>query len=322
MKTATIEDEIYFENLVWDCSETSLEEAQTKLHMFNKLFLEDFILYVGSRKPLHFEKMGKLFHELGPAQKEHYINTFSSYLITKGYIKNGEKPEIESDIDKDAFISLCEHPVPKDTLQWYIYNDDVSGFADFATKHNVNIKAHSFLITRYCFTSFDFACYIGSVKIFKYIDLNGYEPTNWTLSRAAEGGNEEILEILISKGVDFSSYLNQAINFHNNKFAKWIWENYSPDFILTDCARTYNTEMLIYFIDNGISINTQNISFGSSNTTVLHHTIIQNNLITTEYILTKEINPDIEDSDGKKAFDYCCSDEMRSIINEYIKQHT
>ena len=60
-----------------------------------------------------------------------------------------------------------------------------------------------------------------------------------------------IIEFLVSQGISFDDTLVEAIKYHFNDTAKWIYENYSDqNFKITVCIESFNTEMFLYFIED------------------------------------------------------------------------
>ena len=69
----------------------------------------------------------------------------------------------------------------------------------------------------------DEAAYFGSIDCFKFLLLNGAQPSHKTMVFACRSGREEIVQLLIErKGYFDEKCLINAILSHNNKIVRWI----------------------------------------------------------------------------------------------------
>ena len=112
----------------------------------------------------------------------------------------------------------------------------------------------------------NFAALSNSLKAYKYFRTNNYAVNDGvddfdesydaiysgTINCAICGGNEEIIEMLANENKSFNNKLFVAIYYHRNSIAKWIYENYETRLCdLSDFKHFYNSEMLLYFCENG-----------------------------------------------------------------------
>ena len=71
----------------------------------------------------------------------------------------------------------------------------------------------------------DYAALHGSVKCFKYAIMNDAKYYQDTQKFAIEGGNVEIIHILEQKGAKFENLYMDAIGYHRNDIADWLYNN-------------------------------------------------------------------------------------------------
>ena len=90
----------------------------------------------------------------------------------------------------------------------------------------INFKKEQYSIPRHRLTAVDTATINGSVKVFKYFVMNGFDVTEDTAKYAAQGGNTEIITILRTKGISFENALSYAVKGHNTDVANWILREY------------------------------------------------------------------------------------------------
>ena len=91
----------------------------------------------------------------------------------------------------------------------------------------------------------------------------------------------------------------------------WIYEKYHPRVPIIEAASFYNTEMLLFFIDNGEDINA--IQPFTKKTT-LHFAVNLNNYPLAQYLLAKGIKKNLPDIQGMTPYDYAQSDEMKKLL--------
>ena len=311
-----IEKMIEFENVVFDCSDSSIEKAINLIKQFDLKYVQQLICSASDIKIYSFKNLGLLFKHTGNLQ----INVTSSlhfhcYLYKKGIIQKDSFRKEEFDSLEQNLLSIenYENPVQEGSLHYIIQNDLLQEFTDKVITDNIDIQ-HTFIkIFSTPFRLIDYACYCDAMNILKYMIVNDIRVTKWSTERAIQNGSENIIEFLSEKGYSFDNHLWCAIHYHQNDIAKWLFENYKhEDFRLSDCVFYFNTELLIYFIDNtDANINQQDYD----QRTCLHYAVLYNNVILAKYLLNKGIDINIEDMSSKTALDLASSDEMKAIFN-------
>ena len=110
----------------------------------------------------------------------------------------------------------------------------------------------------------DEAAFFGSIKCFKYLMINGVDPSDKTMERACHSGNEEIIQMLEERGFKFTkNCLDSAISGWENALVQYIiekkqngpMEETEVNGALLQASSFNNYSMVLYFIDKGASIN-------------------------------------------------------------------
>ncbi|OHS98035.1 hypothetical protein TRFO_35642 [Tritrichomonas foetus] len=127
------------------------------------------------------------------------------------------------------------------TIENYLYNDDVTNFQKMIHQFNINIgnyKIHDniylYQLTIPNLSLYEAAIVFGSIKCFKYLILNYYDQISLNelpLSFAVQGGNLEILHLLIQHNcnLDIKTALHVSMELNNPEIFDWLMENYNHD---------------------------------------------------------------------------------------------
>ena len=282
-------ENINFENLIWQCTPESLEKARKMEPFKNRIYLRSIIYKVKDLKCFSYKLLGDLFYKEDVHGVLFNNSVFSNYLFVRGLIS---KEDIDVGVQPENTlhdIEYYENPIKQGTIGNIIMQDDLQGFIDFGLDHCIDLIPQSTVVTGTqqtanasqqnpiritpqtqdflslftnrislfdCpYTYVEFACLCGSFKIFKYLYLNECPVSDWALDKAISSGSEEIVEFLASKGHSFDYRLDKAVMYHQNKIAKWMYENYQDCRLkLSDCIRYCNTEMFFYFMKYGETI--------------------------------------------------------------------
>ena len=245
-----LDKQVEFENLLFDCKEEYLPEIKKLLPFLNKRWVQKCICFAAFKKSLIYKLLGDVFLFTGkPIITFSRFHAFSEYL----YLRN-----IVSEEDFNSYgaprasefksLQQYEEPIEENSIFSYIIKDDVTNFVDDITINNHDFKTYYPVINDY-FTVMHFASFCGAINIMKYLLLNNHKIDQTTICRAVEGGHEEMIELLDSKGFDLDYNIKIAINCHNNSIAMWLYENkknlHCP---LPYCVEWFNTEMFLYFL--------------------------------------------------------------------------
>ncbi|OHS94348.1 hypothetical protein TRFO_11210 [Tritrichomonas foetus] len=114
-----------------------------------------------------------------------------------------------------------------------IINDDLDSFQDLVSKEDLNIDSQIYLgkldtiFKKECFL-IEYAAFYGSIKIVKYLILQGAKLPKKLMEYAVLGNNNEIIHIVeqkIQEKID-QTVLLEAIRYHQNELAHYLIENY------------------------------------------------------------------------------------------------
>ena len=246
-----LDDQIIFENLIWEHTNESLNKAKTMISRFNPIWIQNLIFHVAEFSPFSFNLLAKFYQEIKTKKIPiHISNSFASFLFMNKIIS---KDDFYSEKD---FFSLPRipnqlfEPFPSDSLASILQNDDLQKFTSYLTTHEIDIQNLRVWIYDSHYTIIDFVCFWGSINILKYLLLNKVCITENSIKSAVKGGSEIIVEFLDSKGFSFNGNISLSIKFHRNNISKWLFEKYGPSqTLLMDCIQYFNTEMLIYFMN-------------------------------------------------------------------------
>ena len=296
-------------------NEKNTDETKIIFYCFNKNWVQNLILHSFKINPLSYKKIGDFFQLTGQIPfKLPYSHTSTKYLLSRGLIS---MMDVELNTKTQDFSISSpqeyENPIEDGSMEMFIVNDDINQFVNFITVNGIDIgNKFVWLNGTYFRTLLDFACRCGATNIIKYLLLNHVDATNSAVEYAVQSGSEDAIQFLESQGFLFENMVGVAVQYHHNSLAKWIYENYQNSiFSLTECVESFNTEMLLYFINElNVDINQQH----PSGMTILHYAVILNDVPLVRYLLHKGANKDITDHFGKTGFDYAESEEMKTFI--------
>ena len=112
----------------------------------------------------------------------------------------------------------------------------------------------------------DEAAYFGSIKCFRYLMINGANPSDKTMKRACHSGNEEILQMLVEKGIKLSmdcldsamaGWRNALVHYIIEKIQDGLMDQENVNGALIQAARYSNYSMVLLFIEKGANVNAQ-----------------------------------------------------------------
>ena len=305
-----IEKIIEFENLVFDCSDAAVEKAISLIKNFDPYYVQKLICSASDIKIYCFKNLGLLFRHTGKLQFQLTSSLhFHCYLYKIGLFQKDDFLDKDANIEgKLLSLENYENPVQEGTMFYIIKNDMLQEFINKSMAENMDFQ-HTFIkIFSTPFRLIDYACYCDAMNILKYLIVNGAKVTKWSTERAIQNGSENIIEFLSEKGYSFDNHLWSAIHYHQNDLAKWLYDNYKhEDFRISDCVFYFNTELLVYFVENiHLDINQQDYDLR----TCLHYATMYNNVALTRYLIDKGIDTRIKDLYSKTAEDMAKEEKM------------
>ena len=306
-------DSINFENLIWSCDENCIDDVKELLSKINNnYYAQKVINHVSNFRIFGFKFLGDAMAETGEIIIDNINNEFAAYLYKRGILdkeKFAQKNQTFSGDNKD--LIEFEYPIPKGSVWEYIYHDDVNGFVCYIETNQVKISSLNVNINMHFFNINCFVLFCGALNVMKYLELNGNKIDSLIYYYAIEGGNEEMLEYLSSKGHSFKNEIGTAILYHHNDIASWIIDEVEQtDIKLADCVFNNDTEMFFKFFENGSDVN----EFGRYDKTALMIAAIHNDIRLVDFLLSNGADPSIKDAEGSTAFDLAATKELKDLL--------
>ena len=102
----------------------------------------------------------------------------------------------------------------------------------------------------------DYCCFFGSIKCFKFLKINGFEPGKYIQGMSISGGNLEIIHDIEQMGFSFDYCYEYSIQYHHRAINEWLLSNYKCELIsLTNCIKFLNYEAFLFMLLNGVDVN-------------------------------------------------------------------
>ena len=307
-----------FENLITkdEIDEKTFEEIKKIISSINSKYAQSFLYFIGNYLIDKFSFLADVLVLTGkPQRKFHPSSFFIRYLLARKILAESDFYELDPSFKREMKEpEYYENPFIEKSVQWMIKNDDINAFTSYANLNNVNLSHGELVVNGLYFSFMDFACYARAIKIFKYMYLNEVNITKNTLIRAVEGGSEEIIHFLESKGKAFHDMLRFAISMHRNDLTKYLYDHYHDNtFALPTCLRFYNTELFLYFYKElGLDIGEYDKDIQR---TSLHYSVIDCNPYIALLLIREGADPSIKDMLYNSSFFYHNTEEMLSILN-------
>ena len=196
-----------------------------------------------------------------------YCNQFNNSCYSShpfiDYIENAKC----NDQSKNKYLNRTDEYIEQ--LNKSFHNDDLESFASI-TALTKNTKEFEYLVSD--------AAYYGSIKIFKFLLING-APIQNAADSAIIGGNLEICELLKSKDISLS--LLTSIKAHRDEITKWIIEEYGNTIHepLINSIKSCNTLSFTYYFKSG---------YTDMTTLLVSNAVTNNNLAIVKIILDQK----------------------------------
>lgn len=220
-----------------------------------------FAPLISSEMPDFFDKQCALFTK--------QLETFGTFFEAKDFLTRLN--ELREN-NWQLFLKQSETNYPLYSIQSIIELDDIDSFQKKAAEVNFNInqetKIHSYeniVFPEVKPTLLQLSAYYGSIKIFKYILLNGADlkiknKEGFSFEHfAIAGGDPEMIRIFEQKGLSFHNTLRVAAQFHQNSVFQWIFDNKEKDnlnSVFLDACTVNNLHVILFLIqENDIDIN-------------------------------------------------------------------
>lgn len=227
-----------------------------------------------------------------------YINNSSEFYINR---RNGENNKyicqlIQKDLVKEfiMFINQSQCPIFEVKIEPLVYETN-----DFLLNKTPNLM--------------EYAAFYGSIQIFNYLLMNGFELSGSLWPFAIHSNNAEIIRILEENHIQpneksYNKCIKESIKCHYNDIADYILENYEnieQDEILFEAIESYNF-IKIYDIINSDSFDLFDWSIfdekTSLNETSIFHSFCKHGYYTIVEFLVKYAKIDINIITNEKGF--------------------
>lgn len=220
-----------------------------------------FAPLISSEMPEFFDKHCALFTK--------QLETFGTFFEAKDFLTRLNELR---DNNWQFFLKQSDTNYPLYSIQSIIKLDDIDAFQKKAAEINFDInqetKIHSYeniVFPEVKPTLLQLSAYYGSMKIFKYILLNGADlkiknKEGFSFEHfAIAGGDPEMIRIFEQKGMSFHNTLKVAAQFHQNSVFQWIFDNKEKDNLnavfLESCAVNNLHAILFLIQETDVDIN-------------------------------------------------------------------
>ena len=156
--------------------------------------------------------------------KNQNLLTFYPKIFDETY-KNNQN-YLEDNIDDVFRIIFYDQ---EDQLKLFLENHsefDINSPIDITNNNKLNSLL---LLINSEISLLDLCCFFGSSQCFKYLYLNGYQTSYYTLKYSIYGGNSEIIQILNHDEYEFNYCCEYSIRCHRYEITDWLLANFKCD---------------------------------------------------------------------------------------------
>ena len=303
------------EAIIWELASQISEEDAKIIKEFDQELIYSLFCEVFKWRKFSALMLSDSYFKVYDKKYQLSESGFAFYIFSKGNI---EKNCFSFDISKKtADISKIEKPFADNSIEFAILHDDMSLISNLISNNDIT-KEKICLFDNESLSYIDFAAFCGSRESFVYFLLNGCEITKGddfsTVAYAVEGGNERIIELIESKGFDFNHQFVNAVVYHRNSVAIWLYENYSCGYVgISYYIDHWNTELFLYMLENGQSITQKD--WGK---TALMSAVANNNIPLAKFCIENGVSIRAKDRDRKDVREYAKTELMKRFLSSYI----
>ena len=186
------------------------------------------------------------------------------------------------------------------TVQRAIFDDDIDELqqllaVQYEGVDNKNFELGTFfpfqdIAQKFPIDRIGTAAFLGSIKCFKYLMINGDQINDGTCKYAISGGNNEIVHIFEQKGFQFSNCLFVSITFHRFELFEWLRMHFSYNSVtLARYIACFNEPAFYFYISNESNIREKN-KYGYTPILIAS----ENGIIEIVKYLHEKFNSDVE----------------------------
>ena len=168
-----------------------------------------------------------------------------------------------------------------------------------------NLEEENISLIRIC-------CLFGSVNCFKYLIMNNCS-IDKTSKDSIKGGNNEIIQILNQKSVNFNNCFTVSVEFHRYSISDWLLLNFNCESVsLPNCISFYNFEAFLFFLYNGHPID----EIDENQRTAFYYCCANGFESLCQFMLSNGVNIESQDKDLNKPLHVACENNHFSIVKQ------
>ena len=312
-----IKAEILLEELLFSATEENIIKAKdmVKNSNFDNEFLWRLFIHAGKIRRFSYKILAEFVDCLKHPKYLFEKTDFLVYLLKRNLIDLSYLTDtVISHVEK-MNVERIENVYPKNSLIYAIINDNIEKIVFESTKTDFFNHEQRFIDKK--MTYVDIAAYSGSLNTFKFMLLNGSKLTEKTGKNAVEGGCLEIAEICAQQQINLKNCLHDAIKYHRNDIAKWIFDEYGfTDRDLVKCVSAFNLNLFFTFYPSSLNIN----AVGSNQKSLLMAATINGDIGMVKFLLDNKISIDAVDICSETALVFAVRYYHNDIIKLLISQ--
>ena len=304
------------EELIWQCTEESIEKAKEYIPKLDNLYLQNLAICAAQHTYIHYSKFARFFMAIPrTGMRMNPLLPFAQMLYTKGLIRaeDFEKSVKTPEKFNDEELSFYEDPIKEDTILSAVLHDDLNMFSNQLAHNEIDIINQTFKLPTSQMSLIKFASFVGAINILKFLVVNSVEVRDDVLEWVIAGGHEPIIEFLASKGHSFDRKLIFAVGYHHNKIAYWLIDNYRCENIkMPMCVHFFNTEIFFFLLQRGRSVDETEIADKTS----LILAVQMNYIPLIQLLIDNGANPMILDAYDYPALHYAHTQEVKQKLTQ------
>ena len=307
-----LKQESELEKLMFDATKESVAKVIEiiKKSKIDNEFLWRMYVHAGKIRRFSYSTLSDIASFLKHPKYLFEKTDFLVYLLKKSLIDESFLTDtVISNVEKQG-VQRIENIYPPDSLIYAILHDNIERVVFESTKPGFFTEQVKFIDKRIEYINI--AAFAASVKVFKFLMLNGSSISEKTCKFSVEGGSLEISEICAQRNISMKRSLSKAIKYHRNDIAKWIVDEYDfTDKDLACCVSCFNTEMFFYMFPRSLNID----ALGSNQRTLLMLATINGNREMVNFLLKEKANINATDVCGESAIIFA----IRNMHNDIVK---
>ncbi|EAX87037.1 hypothetical protein TVAG_218940 [Trichomonas vaginalis G3] len=255
-----------------------------------------------------------------------YIKYFDDYILSKKTCNDDRFQEVFKNYsiyrenDFALLRNYIEYGWKINSLGFYLKYDDAE---NFIYKHNdMRIDLNTTLYSPFEHildgqtSIINLAALYGSVSIFKYLIVSYVALPKDLTEFAVIGGNYEIIRICTQSGLDFSSAITAAVEYHRNDILNWLTVQGIAASTFYSSVMKDNLLALIYFISQGFSVDFNENEWS----TPLHMAVTYGSSAVIDFLISSGCDWKAVDENGWRPLDLADSEYQKHFINDCINR--